>query len=424
MAVLLLFYKLLLEKENMHVFKRFFLLSALLLSFIIPSLVFVEYVEPTVVSSPTNFFYPDTQTTELSSQPTDMDVINWPQLLWTIYFIGLAGFGFRFLKHLFQIINRIRVNPKLKQNFNIKVLLKESLPPHTFFSYIFLNKNKFEEDKIPKSVLTHEETHAKQYHSLDVLFIELLQVVFWFNPLVYLFKKSIKLNHEFLADSAVLKSEKSTSNYQNTLLSYLSRESRYNNQSTGMANAINYSSIKKRFTIMKKRTSKKSILVRSFLLLPLIALLLFGFSERKVIEREQVDPVVQEITLLVETIELRIDGEGNLFLQNKELITLENLKTYLLELNSKLSKEQREQHVKAIINVTSNTPNKIIEEVDQILMQYGVAQIDVLGPEPAYSGNQIETVTEQSEIKKYNALAKKYNAVPIAKRKIPLKDLK
>jgi hypothetical protein len=420
MAILLLFYKLLLERENMHVFKRFFLMSAIVASFIIPSLVFIEYVEPTISSDMTTTTLTSTQ---LSEPPTDMDVINWTRLLWTVYFIGLLGFGFRFAKHLYQILRRIKINPKLKENFSVKVLLKEKLPPHTFFSFIFLNKKKFEANAIPKAVLIHEETHARQRHSLDVIFIELIQVLFWFNPFIFLFKKSIKLNHEFLADSAVLKRENGTANYQNTLLSYLSKESLEKYQSTGIANAINYSSIKKRFTVMKKRTSKTSVTLRSFLILPLVALLLLGFSERKLIEIQRNTSVITEVGILIENIEIRINKEGELFFQEREMIAVEELGDRLLKLNQSLSKTEREQQIKAVIKVEANTPKEIIKDVDRILMEYGVAQINIVGPEPMYTGNLIETVTEQSQIEKYNGLAKKYNAVPIAKRIIPRNDL-
>ena len=204
MVILLLFYIFLLEKEQMHVFKRFYLLAALIGALLIPNLVFVEYVEPTITTYTNTEFINDTTVVTSTTQPRDIDVINWNLIAWTVYIIGLVGFGFRFFKNLLQIINRVRKNPKQKQKFSIKVLLKEQLPPHTFFYYVFLNKNKFETNNIPKEVLLHENVHARQLHSIDVVFIELLQVVFWFNPLFYFFKRSIKLNHEFLADSGCL----------------------------------------------------------------------------------------------------------------------------------------------------------------------------------------------------------------------------
>jgi phage terminase small subunit len=406
----------------MHVFKRFFLLTAIIASFLIPGIVFTSYVETVSenIENMANVPYVGV----VSNEPKDLDMINWSLIMTTAYVIGVVFFGFRFFRNLFQILRRIKRNPNFKEASSVRVLLKEVLPPHTFLSYIFLNKKKYEENAIPKEVLLHEETHAKQRHSLDVLFVEFLQVILWFNPLVYLYKKAIKLNHEFLADNAVLQQEIHTKNYQNTLLSYLSKESLEKYQSTGIANAINYSSIKKRFTVMKKRTSKKAIVLRSFLLIPLSGLLLFGFSESKVIEIQKDNVEVSEIAFLIENIAIRIDEEGNLYNDDNEKITLESLEAHLLSLNKNLSKIEREQQVSAIIKVTSNTPKAIIKEVDRIVTDYGVAQIDVVRQEPLYIGILKEDKTEQSQIEKFNTLAKKYNAVPIEKRVIPLKDLK
>jgi hypothetical protein len=285
MGICLLFYKLLLEKESMHVFKRCYLILALVASLVIPSLVFVEYIAPVYTSYEFTQDLNTTQFVTAPKTPKDIDVINWTLMAWTIYGIGATIFGIRFFRNLFQIFNRIRKNTKLKQRFSIKVLLLDQLPPHTFFRYIFLNKEKFETNTIPNEVLLHEEIHAKQCHSIDVIFIELLQVILWFNPFIFFFKKCIKLNHEFLADSAVIKEHISTRNYQNTLLSYLSKDSVAKYQSVKMANAINYSSIKKRFKVMKTQTSRKAVLLRIMLLLPLLASMLYGFSETKTIEK-------------------------------------------------------------------------------------------------------------------------------------------
>jgi len=279
LAIFLAFYKLVLEKESMHHFKRFYLLGALIASFIIPSIVFVEYVEVAQNSfSETLMAVNDTKTSTIL--PVDEGTkLEWEAILWSVYILGVLGFGFRFLRNLGQIWMRIRKNPKSKHHFITRVLLAQQLPPHTFFSYVFLNKRQYEQHNIPEEVLLHEETHARQRHSLDILFIELAQIIFWFNPFVYLLKSCVRLNHEFLADRAVINKSLNLTHYQNTLLSYLSHDRFEQYQSTGIANAINYSSIKKRFTVMKTNTSKKSFVFRSLLLLPLTALLLSGFTE-------------------------------------------------------------------------------------------------------------------------------------------------
>ena len=177
LALLYVFYKAFLEKENMHTFKRFYLLVALLTAFIIPFITFVQYVEiPTTykIIEQSNAIAPIISNSEPQQYPTDYLSF----MLWGTYGIGVLIFGFKFLKNLLGIILRIRKNPKHRINQITNVLLLENIIPHTFFNYIFLNKHKFEAKEIPSEVLLHEETHALQKHSVDVLFIELLQILF------------------------------------------------------------------------------------------------------------------------------------------------------------------------------------------------------------------------------------------------------
>ncbi len=275
LAVLLLFYKLLLEKESMHLFKRYYLLGSVLIAFIIPLITFTTYVE----LSPTSDVV--SEGSILISEGVTPSSFEWETLLWIIYGLGVLIFSIKFLMNLFHLIRRIQQNPKLKNNNYIHVLLRDRLAPHTFFNYLFFNKEAFVAKQIPSEVIVHEEAHANQLHSLDILFMEVLQIMFWFNPLIYLAKNAIKLNHEFLADREVINMGIETSNYQETLLAFSS-----NAHSSKLANAFNYSSIKKRFTVMKTQTSKRTIWSKGLLLLPLLAILLLSFSSKEVIEKE------------------------------------------------------------------------------------------------------------------------------------------
>lgn len=424
MAIFMVFYKLVLEKESIHHFKRFFLLGALLASFIIPNLVFIEYidaVEPTINSiTPSTDPISDAVVAQTIPQTSFFD---WQLMLWLIYGLGVIGFGLRFIANLFRIRLRIKKNPKFKENFVTKVLLNQSLPPHTFLNYVFLNQKQHEENSIPKEVLLHEETHAIQRHSLDIIFIELAQVVFWFNPFIYFFKSSIKLNHEFLADKAVVNKSKEYPHYQNTILSYLSHDIE-THQSIGIANAINYSSIKKRFTVMKTNTSKKSFVFRSLLLLPLTALLLFGFSEHRQIKREvAADHIITMELLGNETVQIQND-----IVQFNEVAQVLN-KEYLSTYDSKKTKVE----INAVQPVYLNTINDLSKEIRTT----GIDLIEVFANEVMMEKNQFKekipitptttklhanrmTMVESNvqfkqqsatreEMKEYNALAKKYN---------------
>ncbi|WP_437397270.1 M56 family metallopeptidase [Flagellimonas lutimaris] len=424
LAIFLAFYKLVLEKESVHNFKRFFLLGALIASFLIPNIVFTEYVEiakNTVAQNLTN----TSGTLEINTENlvAKESVFNWELMLWSIYALGVIVFGFRFIGHLVQIWSRIRLNPKFKENFITRVLLKQSLPPHTFFNYIFLNKEQFEGQNIPQEVILHEETHAKQRHSLDIIFIELAQVLLWFNPIVYLFKSSIKLNHEFLADRAVVDRNNDHSHYQNTILSYLSHDSFNKNQSIGIANAINYSSIKKRFTVMKTNTSKTSFVLRSLLVLPLTALLLFGFTETRQIEREG---------SLNQIIKMDLLDNGSVVLGDKNL----NFKEIPKILNQNYLQSYDASETKVEINALQPVHYQTLTNLSKVIRTTGIELIEVFAEEAVMdkgqfidnvpitptttilnankmtivdSKVQLQQSATREEMKEYNALARKYN---------------
>ncbi len=423
LAILLAFYKIFLEKENMHTFKRFYLLGSLLAAFTIPFITFVEYVEIPVVTKIIE--QSNSNVLVFSSDGPEQSPTNYlPTILWSIYIIGIVVLGFNFIKNLHQIIQRIQKNTKYKINRITNVLLLDRIIPHTFFNYIFLNKHKFEAKEIPSEVLLHEETHAKQKHSLDVLFIEFLQVLFWFNPLMYFMKKAIKLNHEFLADREVLDHGIKPSLYQSILLEFSS-----SSLQPQLANSINYSSIKKRFTVMKTKTSKKSIVLRSLLLLPLLALLLYGFSEKKFIERQstvEISIPSVEQALIAENIDIRITKKGELLIQDSALIALGNLKSHLQKFKTNLTKEQRSNVVRAVIMPDADAPTGVINKVEAILSDYGVAQIDIIGP-VKYSKPRRQLIVQEGatkeQIAEFNALAKKYNAQPIHERIIKKREI-
>lgn len=289
LLVFWLSYVLLLEKQKMHHFKRFYLLSSFAIALIIPQLTIVEYIEPIVQNfEVTNAFIPIEE--EVLPQPIETTpVLTLETILWSIYVLGATLFAVRFAVNLFRLYRQIATNNKQYNHSFIYVLLKTYRIPHSFFKYIFVNQQQFENNQIPEEVRLHEETHAKQWHSLDILLLELFQIVFWFHPLVYVLKHHVKLNHEFLADDAVLQQGVTTKTYQNILLQFSSNT--HNHQ---LASAINYSSFKKRFTVMKTQTSKTRIWLSTLLVLPVLAILFYSFAEREYVEKEQSENLITE----------------------------------------------------------------------------------------------------------------------------------
>ncbi|WP_084203435.1 M56 family metallopeptidase [Psychroserpens damuponensis] len=380
LAIFMVLYKLILEKSSIHQFKRFYLLGALVFALIIPTITFIEYVEPVNVEGFATYVVTDFDMTETTPEIIEVDYT--PIILWSIYGLGVLIFLLKFCFNLNNIISRIRSNPKLKSGSFINVLVSNLKIPHTFFNYIFFNKHKFELGDIPKEVLIHEQTHAKQKHSIDVLLLELLQIIFWFNPLIYLLKREVKLNHEYLADQAVLNKGIKPSTYKTILLAFSS-----NAQHQELANAINYSSIKKRFTVMNTHTSKTSIWLRSLLILPVLATLLYSFTERKQIEKEVIDPGI---------IELYLNKKGELLLEN-DVITFEDIKVLY----------QEDPKLQISIKIFPDAKPNIAKNITSKLKNIGIKKMTVCTSRAAEFENYGQEKATDKEISAYNAWAKK-----------------
>lgn len=384
LIILFLFYRLFLEKVSMHTFKRFYLLGALILSFIIPLMVFVEYVDAPMPQQLDPL--PILHTGEVFQMKPVLErpFFHLATIAWSIYGLGLLLFGWKFTQNLVQLTSRIRKNPKKKLKHCTHVLLQEQMPPHTFFQYIFLNKFKLESHEIPREVLIHEETHVAQKHSWDVLLIELLQVVLWFNPLIILFKKAMKLNHEFLADRAVLSKNGDPISYQNILLAFSTPNYGKQNQ-PALSNAIHYSSIKKRFTVMKTKTSQKTIIIRSVLLLPILALLLFGFSDKKEIVRPPIEVANQSI---VAPIKITVNAKQEIFIEGKR-INLENLSTEINRLaNTNDSSNQLKPQVQ--LEVEGNLGMKLLTSIKEQLAKTEASLTTVSADSIKMTGENLE----------------------------------
>jgi hypothetical protein len=251
-------------------FKRIYLLGAIIVSVVIPFLVVKTVVVP-VQEIPVLEFQNSMAQQEVTQVATETGfAIDWFYVALGLYLLGVCIMLFRFTKNL--IAFQIQKNDVVSSYASYLLILRgEVTVPHSFWNRIFVSKKQYEQDLIPTVVLEHEKTHLDQKHSLDVLFVELLLVLFWFNPVLYMLRYAIKLNHEFLADQAVLKTGISTKDYQELILNHATSQYQH-----AMANTFNFPFIKKRFTIMKTQTSQRSLLLRSLVLVPVIALLIIS----------------------------------------------------------------------------------------------------------------------------------------------------
>jgi len=195
-------YKLWLENEKMFRFNRIYLLGSLVFSFVIP-LQLISIASG--FSNKIGFIQLEELVIQKNNENVEMISINdfVFVLIGVVYAFIVLMLTIRFVLNVYSFYKRIKNNQvEFIQGEKI-VLIEQPILPHSFWKSIFINKNEFEKGKIPSELIAHEKAHLDQKHTLDILFIEVLQIVFWFNPLLIFYKKAIKLNHEFLADEAV-----------------------------------------------------------------------------------------------------------------------------------------------------------------------------------------------------------------------------
>jgi len=276
LALLLLVYKVLLERERMYVFNRYYLLFGLCFSLVVPFIPIVSTTAIPIVENNATILIGNTVIMPLNVAPEEIsNPISWKVYLLVLYAIGGLFFFSRFTSNIYKIFQKIAQNTKAFYKKASLVLLKENVVPHTFLHYIFIDKKAYETNTIADELYTHELAHVTQKHTLDIIFIELIQIVFWFNPLLIFYKKAIQLNHEFLADDAVLKTNTQIPSYQQLLLDNASW-----NHTLYLASNLNFSVTKKRLQMMTKHTSRVRAWLVASLTIPIFIGALFLFSTK------------------------------------------------------------------------------------------------------------------------------------------------
>lgn len=266
LLVLLLFYHLVLEKEKMHQFNRFYLLFSIVFSFVVPFITIEVIDESADALVQTNTVMTGTATMGIVQETANYTAI----VVWSLYGLITLLLLFRFMRNILKIKSKIKSNTTINYKNAKLVLLEEKTLPHTFWNSIFINETDYYNRKIEAELYTHELIHVTQKHTLDILFIEMLKTLFWFNPIFIFYKKAIQLNHEFLADEQVICSYKNVPFYQNLLLTKANE-----NQTFYLTSNLNYSITKKRFIMMTKNVSRTRILLSKIILLPLFSTLIF-----------------------------------------------------------------------------------------------------------------------------------------------------
>ena len=245
-SLLIAIYYLFLKKEKMFLFNRFFLLFALVFSYAIP---FVKINLPAISEQKSQLIFEEIQTQQLiqnTAQTSEFDGMNFVLMISSFVTIVLI---IKMLISIFKITNLKGID-LIYQNQNIK-LIEKDLPPFSFWNKIYLNKSYFENEKIDNRIFLHEKTHLIQKHSLDLIFVEFIKTISWFNPAIYFYKKAITDNHEFLADEEIINQEFNIKDYQKLILAVVLQV-----KNLSVINQFNFNNTKQRFIMMTTKKSK------------------------------------------------------------------------------------------------------------------------------------------------------------------------
>ncbi|MGC6430288.1 MAG: M56 family metallopeptidase [Jejuia sp.] len=357
-AIFYLFYLLFLRKDTFYSANRIYLILGLLLTFLVPLVVIPIYVERAAIDM--SSFVIDMNSAQIIEETAPALSLN--DYLMFAYLCGVVVCFTRFILQLVALVKIIVRNKKERYGNFIYVTTPEKVPPFSFFNWIVYNPNTFSKIELDQ-VITHEKAHADQNHSFDVLLTQIACIVFWFNPIIWFYSKSLKQNLEFLADKSAVSTTSCKKTYQYTLL-----KTGIAHQQLVLGNTFYNSLIKKRIVMLHKSKSKKTSQLKFLLILPFLGLFLMSFNteERYIYKESAVTYVTPELDLIEETVPFITETNSS----KRQKITNSSHKTSFSKTTSKgeiPSVKQVEaiskQNNGEVIIVTKNTSDTELDDL-------------------------------------------------------------
>lgn len=266
------FYRLFFYKDTFFKLRRGLLLSFYGVAFIYPIIHIHDWIaqQPPLLEIATNYaaILPELEESLVSVRADR--TIQFVDLLWIVYGIGALVFLIRFMIQLGSVI-RIRFKSQVSELNGHKVhLLPDVVSPFSFFKMIFIHPASHSIEETSE-ILAHELTHVKQWHTVDVLISEMVTIVCWFNPFIWLLKREVRYNLEYLADQNVITTGFDTKSYQYHLLGLAQHTS-----NIYLYNSFNLLHIKNRILMMNKKRSTRVGITKYMMFIPIAAALMLA----------------------------------------------------------------------------------------------------------------------------------------------------
>ena len=276
-AVFYIFWRLLVANETWHRLNRIVLIATAIASFVLPLCVItihqtVEVMPPAEIPTVVEDFNSATHESGISNSIQQVPVItepqkafNWQQVLMLIYIIGVVLLVARMLISIWRL-HRMMAHSELHPLIHGRwiAVCDKVQQPFSWWNTVFMNRKDFEEGAT--ALLTHELGHIRLHHSADVVLVELLTALQWFNPAMWMLRADLRTIHEYEADQQVLSHGFNDIQYLQLLIRKAAVQSGYS-----LANGISNSALKKRVIMIMKPKSNHRQWLRFAYLLPIIA---------------------------------------------------------------------------------------------------------------------------------------------------------
>ena len=267
-AVFYMFYRLLLARETFHRVNRIVLLSTAVASFLLPLCVITMH-ETVVMEMPLPGIDEDFMTAEAVTEDAPVRAPFWLRALPILYIIGMTvtlSYTLLSVLKVWLLIRQCEHHPQ-DDGTTICVTDKTGLAPFSWMHYIVMNRSDYEVQDT--AILAHERGHIRLHHSWDVLLVDLLTALQWFNPAMWMLRSDLRAIHEYEADGEVLSQGVNAQQYQYLLITKAASIGGY-----AIANGISHSTLKNRIAMMHHSPSHRSHLLKLFVLVPIIGLTL------------------------------------------------------------------------------------------------------------------------------------------------------
>ena len=273
LAVFYMFYRLMLARETFHRVNRIVLLLTAVASYVLPLCVITIH-ETVIMQRAAHVAVGSFQVDMMNEEPVTP---LWQIVLPILFIIGMMVTLVHTLSSLFRIIRIIRHSEQYPQTDGTTICVtgNASLTPFSWMHYIVMNRSDYE--TYDAAILAHERGHIRLHHSWDLLFVDTLTALQWFNPAMWMLRSDLRAIHEYEADAAVLSQGINARQYQYLLITKAAGIGGYS-----LANGISHSTLKNRINMMLHTKSDRSRLLKLLALLPIVGIALAVNAEKVV----------------------------------------------------------------------------------------------------------------------------------------------